>query len=307
MLRFFSSLVAEPGTVKAVPGFLLLALCLTGCGDEKPEPQKAETQTGQKEFAPLDRSLVTYERGRYYTPSVTNDAARSFAELTEDEKRRAEEVRKALRSAGSIDEIQQQLADARTLESAALLDVVDDLLKHDDPLVRTLALTLIEGINSPELARPLRDAFADPSADVRIQAMEVAQHVVDPALCDLLLNMMDDEHISVRQLALQSARNQGEDFAEHAINRAATSPKEDMAMAGLALIESNPSKRTIGIVMRGLDHQSAKVREQAHEMLFLATHQSFKSRAEAQAWWKQYQAAFDDSLVITDAEQFIKR
>lgn len=260
-----------------------------------------------KEFAPLDRSVVTYERGRYYTPSVTNDAARSFAELTDDERRRADAVREALRKTTGINDIQQQLAEARTLESSALLGVVDDLLKHQDPMVRTLALTLIEGVNGPELVGPLRVAFADLSDEVRIQAMEVAQHLIDPAVRDLLLSMMDDENVSVRQLALQAARNQGEDFAELAVARAATSPLEDMAMAGLTLIEASPAKRKIELVFRGLEHRSARVREQAHEMLFLTTHQSFKNLSEARAWWKQNQDAFDDDMVITDTTRFVGR
>ena len=135
--------------------------------------------------------MVTFERGRYYTPSISNEAARSFSEATEEERRRAEEVRKALRGAKTIEQIQRELAEARTLESAALLDVVSDLMKHSDPMVRTLALTLIEGINSPALVNPLREAFADPSAEVRIQAMEVAQHLIDPAVRDLIESRME--------------------------------------------------------------------------------------------------------------------
>lgn len=251
--------------------------------------------------------MVTFERGRYYTPTVTNDAARTFAPASDEERRRAQALRNELRKAKNLQEIQQHLAEARTLESDAMLGVVQDLQKHGDAEVRTLALTLIEGVNSPAVVAPLRNALSDSSAEVRIQAMEVAQHVVDPALRDVLLQAMEDENISVRQLALQAARNQGPEFYELAVARAATSPKEDLAAAGLALIEATPSKKTIGLVMRGLDHVSPKVRDQAHEMLFLTTHQSFPTSASAQAWWKQNAAAFDDDLVITDPERFIKR
>jgi len=307
VLHLLVSRLVKPGAAAAAPGFLSIALLLTGCGERSEEAPIRQPEVGVKELAPVDRSMVTFERGRYYTPSISNEAARSFSEATEEERRRAEEVRKALRGAKTIEQIQRELAEARTLESAALLDVVSDLMKHSDPMVRTLALTLIEGINSPALVNPLREAFADPSAEVRIQAMEVAQHLIDPAVRDLLLNMMDDEHVSVRQLALQAARNQGEEVAALAVARAATSPREDMAMAGLALIEASPAKKNLELVMRGLNHQSAKVREQAHEMLFLTTHQSFKNQAEAQAWWKQHQAAFDDDLVIIDPAQFVQR
>lgn len=302
MLHWLVSHLVKPGAAKAAPGFVSLVLLLSGCGKKREETAAALPEPAGKELAPVTRSVVTYERGRYYTPSASNAAGRSFTEVTEEERRRAEEVRKALSGAKSIDEIQRELAEARTLESAALLEVVSELMKNQDPMVRTLALTLIEGINAPELVNPLREAFADPSADVRIQAMEVAQHVMDPGLREPLLNLMEDEHMSVRQLALQAARNQGEDFAALAIARAATSEREDMAMAGLALIEASPAKKNLELVMRGLSHSSAKVREQAHEMLFLTTHQSFKTQAEAQNWWKVNQSAFDDDLVILQPE-----
>lgn len=297
----------KPRSACAVLGLLLLGATLSSCGDNGNEASKAAAEKKSREMAPLDRSVVTFERGRYYTPTVANDAARTFSAVTDDERRLAAEVRRELKKARGLAEIQQHLADARTLESQALLDVVDDLLKHADAEVRTLALTLIEGVNSPAVVPPLRDSLTDSGVEVRIQAMEVAQHVVDPAIREVLLQAMEDENVSVRQLALQAARNQGAEFNELAVARAATSPKEDMAAAGLTLIEASPSKKTVNLVMRGLDHPSERVREQAHEMLFLTMHQSFPNAAAAQTWWKQNQTAFDDDLVIVDPERFIQR
>jgi HEAT repeat protein len=297
--------MVRPGAVLAAPGFLLLTFLLSGCGDDKPEPP-VTAQPSVKPVAPVDRSVVTYERGEYYTPSVSNHAARAFTDISAEEMKTAKQVRENLRGMTDIGEIQQQLAEARMLESVALMDVVDDLLAHQNPDVRTLALTLIEGINAPQVVQALRRVAKDPSDDVRIQVAEVAQHVVDPSIYDLLLDMMEDENISVRQLALNAARNQGEAAEAQAIARAATSPREDMAAAGLTLIEARPSKKTIDLVMRGLDHNSVNVRQQAHEMLFLVTHQSFNNAAAARAWWRIHQNVFDDDLVILDTEVFLK-
>ena len=295
----------KPGLAVAGLGLFVFATTrVWKAGDPviPPVPQSASSR-----IEPAARSLVTFERGKYYTPTVANSAARTFAEATEDDRRKAASLVGMLSDGSSLDDVQKLLMEARDIESDAVLPVVNKLLKHTNPDARTLGLTLIEGVDSPALVPAVVQALQDPSPDVRIEAMEVAQQITDASLGEIMLKALDDDNLSVRQLALQSAGRLGDDVRSRAIEKAAGSPRPDLASAAVALLEAEPSKRTVGLVFKALDHPSVSVREQAHEMLFLTMHQSFNSAAHAQSWWQQNQDAFNNDLLITDPERFIKR
>lgn len=287
-------------------GFLVLAAAAYYAWSPESAPPPAPTPVTPPSKAEA-RSVVSFDRGRYYTPSVTQGSGRAFAPPSADEDALAAALVERLNKAKNLNAIQDLLAEARSLESAAILKVVDALQSHSDPEVRTLALTLIEGVDSPTLRSTLSKALKDASADVRIQALEVAQHMVDPEMAEIFYGAMEDSHLSVRQLALQAALNQRTDIRDNAIARAATSPQADLAQAGLSFLEATPKKQNIDLVFRALDHANASVREQAHEILFLTLHESFKGSGAARSWWQQNQSAFDDDLVITDPQRFIKQ
>ena len=268
---------------------------LAGCGKPENTP------------APVAPSVVTYERGRMSVAAVTGSPSRNFSEPSPAEKAVARRLCDQLKQNLPVNRVQELLSDARTLESTALLDVASQLHTHTDPEARILGLTLVEGFDSPDIVSLVNRAMKDANDDVRIEAMEVAQHVTDASVYPLLLAAMEDGNLSVRQLALQTATSRPDEIKSQAIARAATSTFEDMANAGLAHLEARPSKMSISLAMRALDHTHQSVRQQAHELLFLTTHQSFRSHADAQAWWTRNQDAFDDDLVIIDPERFIRR
>jgi HEAT repeat protein len=285
---------------------IAIALLLPGCG-ESPTPavpsqeSKAETRPEPKEFTVARRSIVEFKRGKYATPSAPA-APVTFApdSATEDEKARALIAR--IKTAVGAQQMQQLMAEAASLESRRLLDVVDELQKHSNPDLRAQALAWIEGYSSSAITPTLIRALSDSSVDVRMQALETAMNLNDPAVQGLALTAMQDTDLNVRQIGLQAGLRQSEEIQAQIIEAAARSPHADLAQAGLALVEASPSKANVHLLMEALDHAKAPVREQAHEVLALTLHRSFANQAAAKAWWSKNQQLFDEKLVILDTD-----
>ena len=248
-------------------------------------------------------SVVEYRRGRGYSAASANVRANTtFAPATSEETKAAHALAGRLNLATTRKDVADIFSEARTLQSDALLDVVKAALKKTDVDTKVEALTMIDGVDSPAITPVLASALSDPSLEVRLQAMEAAQKLQGEGVKDLALTAMQDEDLNVRQLGLQTGLKQDPETRKEIISTAVLSPKEDLALASMAMLEATPSKNTINLVISALGHNRPKVREQAHEMLFLLLKQDFRSSTAAKSWWQQYQGAFDDNLVAVNYE-----
>lgn len=281
---------------------LLLAAGLTSCR-EKPSAVASVEDSDTPAFRVNRSSVVEYRRGRGYSAASANVRANTtFAPATPEETKAANALAGRLNLATTRKDVADIFSEARTLQSDALLDVVKAALKKTDVDTKVEALTMIDGVDSPAITPVLASALSDPSLEVRLQAMEAAQKLQGEGVKDLALTAMQDEDLNVRQLGLQTGLKQDPETRKEIISTAVLSPKEDLALASMAMLEATPSKSTINLVIGALGHSRAKVREQAHEMLFLLLKQDFRSSAAAKSWWQQYQGAFDDNLVAVNYE-----
>lgn len=282
---------------------LLLAACgkaarrsgEDAAGGEKPAGVAALKNSHQQRLP-----ATHFMRGKY-AGSIRLDPTGVDAAETDEERRRAEALVARLRDgrlpAGQAREI---MAEARQLDTAAVLRVAEPLLQHPDEDVRAEALMLADGAASAAALPLLWRGLQDTSADIRALAMETALQVSDPAVQPLVDAGLNDPSEAVRQFALQTGANQDGQIRDDTIVKGLASPHEDLALAALAEAEATPGKSILPHVIGVLDHKSAEVRESAHEMLFLLLGESFSSAAQARAWWAANQGKFDDDLVLAD-------
>ena len=191
--------------------------------------------------------------------------------------------------------------EARDIGCSGVLGLVDRLLAADDPEVRGQAIGMLEGVTSPGILPLVAKVAADPDTDVRLEAITVAAAMKRGEALPILLKGMGDEDGNVRQTALCGAIDLEPTHRIEALKVAAASPREDVAAAGLAFIEAEPSPDTVPAVLRALDHGSATVRQQAHEIVALTFHQEFPTGVEALAWWEKNKGNYDENLVLLDA------
>lgn len=281
---------------------LLLAAGLTSCR-EKPVAVASSEEADVPGYRVHRSSVVEYRRGRGFSAASSNVRSNAtFAPTTSEETRAAHALAGRLNAATTRKEVADVFAEARALQSDALLNVVKAAMQKADEDTKVEALTMIDGVDSPAITPLLASALRDPSLEVRLQAMEAAQKLQGEGVKDLALTAMQDEDLNVRQLGFDTGTKQDPETREEIIRTAALSPNEDLALASMALLEASPSKNTIATVIGALGHTKPKVREQAHEMLFLLLKQDFKSTSAAKTWWQQYQGAFDDNLVAVNYE-----
>jgi hypothetical protein len=275
---------------------LLPALLLTACGDAPKPPVAAEAKPKPK----AETAIAEFARGRLSTPSAHPEKGRPFGQSSAEDRALVDAALQTL-SSSSSSEVEAKLTELRHIESAELLRVAGTLLQHSDADVRLNGLTLVEGYSDPGLLPLIQTAHRDSSADVRIEAMELAQYITSPTIQPILSAALQDTHNSVRHLALQSALKQDPAVQSSLLDSASASAYPDVAQAALAHTEASPKKSSIGRFFQALDHRDSTVRSQAHEALSLLLHQSFPSAQAAQSWWQKHATAFNDDLVLTDA------
>jgi hypothetical protein len=193
----------------------------------------------------------------------------------------------------------QILAELSAIRSAKNLAVCERLLAHSDPEVRALALTAVHGAEPEGVGALLDKGMRDTSADVRLQALEAAQHFLPQSelLEQSLSKAVGDSDPHVRQLGLYLGLNQPAAARDRILERAASSQHPDLASAAIGVFQSEPSKPNIERIIRGLGHPSPDVREQARDILALNLQQTFTAPAEAMDWWRKNQHHYSEELV----------
>ncbi len=287
----------------AVLPLLLLAACdrtERQAGSVPPAGERASGDAGLKLNRQHKLPASHFMRGKF-TGSISLDPTGSDAVETGEERRRAEALIARLQggqtSPGQAREI---MAEARQLDTAAVLRVAEPLLQHADEDVRAEALMLADGASTTAALPLLRHGLQDASPDIRALAMEAVRQINDPAVQPLVDAGLDDPSEAVRQFALQAGSGQDGQIREDTFLKALASPHEDLALAALAEAEATPDKNILPHVIGALGHKSAEVRESAHEMLFLLLGESFSSASQARAWWAANKSKFDDDLVLAD-------
>lgn len=241
---------------------------------------------------------MSFQRSKYASSPGT--AFSTNFDLPETEEERLEALRlveKLVPSWGNVEAIRDVMAEARLLETNAILRLAEKLMEHPNEDIRAEALMLADGATSIASLKLFEQAMRDASADIRRLAMELAQQMSDPAVRGLVNMGLGDDDQGVRQLAFHLAMNQRDDIRHEVVSRALQSPLEDLAMAGMVEAEAMPGKAVLPRVIESLGHSSPEVRERAHEMLTLLFHEEFISSQHAANWWKENQQDYDEDLV----------
>ena len=284
-------------------------LLLSSCGEQTPGgPNAASTSTttpseasDAQRYQRRKRLPATqFSRGAYAGSIRLAPAGVDEAE-TEDEKRKADALVARARGGNITSQAARDLmAEARQLQTSAILRVAEALLGSPDEAVRAEALMLADGATGPAAVPLLWRGLGDQSPDIRALAMETAQQLEDASIQPFVEAGLQDDNETVRQFALQAGTRQESQTRTNTIVTGLNSAHADVALAALAEAQAAPSKNLLPHVIKTLGHRSPEVKEAAHEMLFLLLGESFSSANQAGSWWSAHQNLFDDDLVLSD-------
>jgi hypothetical protein len=297
--------------------FLLTScsLLLTSCGDDKteqpsttaapsiapvkkaPEPSPPPKKRLRKEHP----SLLEFRPGPYAVPSGQANTAEVTPRqletgLTEEDAEIADMLRSnliTLEKARCLDVI----ARLNAMSSEGVLEVVSQLLKHQDAEVRASALSTLEGVGHPGMGAILATALRDRDADIRLLAIDLLHSTPTDANVSLLTRSLEDQDTNVRSAAFYAGMQQEETKRRQIIAQAATSLQADLAIAALSVLESESRKTNVPYLIRALGHPSDAVRETARESLALTFHAPFTDTASATRWWAANQHRYSAELV----------
>ena len=279
------------------PFVATVPLLLTQCGDKPVAPVADKNEALSSR---VKGEVTRYDQGRY--GALLSGGGRMLLPKNEEEKTRVQALLARLNSEGlSKGTCEAVLAEARTLETEAMLDVVKALLASPEADIRAQALMMLDGAESGAVLPALEQGMKDADLDVRRLAMELALTVQSPMVEGMVTRGMADKDETIRQTALQVGLRQGGVIAERTLASGLGSPHEDLGAASLALLENELSKARMPLALGALDHPSLSVREDARDMLFFLFHERFPDRATAQAWWERHQAEYDENLVLNEA------
>lgn len=290
-------------------GLALVSLLVTSCGDHKPDaasgsPHAAASSSEGADAPRYHRRkrlpATEFSRGAY-AGSIRLAPAGVDAEETEEEKRLADALVARARGGQITPQAARDLmADARQLQTRAILRVAEALMGSPDEAVRAEALMLADGATSAAAVPLLWRGLADSSPDIRSLAMETAQQLEDKSIQPFVEAGLQDDNEAVRQFAMQAGARQESQTRVDTIVKGLGSTHADVALAALAEAQASPSKSLLPHVIKALGHRSTEVKEAAHEMLFLLLGESFSSAGQAGSWWSANQNLFDDDLVLAD-------
>ncbi len=269
-----------------------------------PRPGGDQAASGRTRAAPGGSTIAQFTKSRFARVRAGLEDLPSYVlrpEPSATESRQLQDLSERLAKATDRAAFLAIVDEARDIRCSGVLGLVDGLLAAADPEVRGQAIGMLEGVTSPGILPLVAKVAADPDTDVRLEAVTVAAAMKRGEAMPILLKGMEDEDGNVRQTALCGALDLEPPHRIGALKVAAASPREDVAVAGLAFIEAEPNPDTVPAVLQALDHGSAAVRQQAHEIVALTFHQEFPTGVEALAWWEKNKGNYDENLVLLDA------
>lgn len=291
-------------SAKVLLPFILIVAHLS-CEKKEPmdRPQIQETKKSESVSSKIQQqrhTTVSFQRSKYAS-TFPSPAAGSFdlPETAEERELALAIIRRLELSWGDGEAVRDLMAEARLLETNAILRVAEKLMDHPDEDIRAEALMLADGAGSTAAMKLFTTAMGDTSPDIRRLAMETAQQLIDPSTRGLIETGLGDVDQGVRQLAFHLAMNQQEEIRQEAIVYSLSSPTEDLALVGMVEAEATPSKALLPKVIEALSHPSLEVRESAHEMLALMFHETFENAELAKQWWRENSNQYDDDLVFS--------
>jgi hypothetical protein len=281
-----------------VLGLAIAIVLLTHCGDR---PEKvAETKEMPEVSSRQGREVAVFEQSRY--GGLLSGGGKTLLPASADERELARALLTKLRSEGLGGQAALSvLAEARVMETEAILEVIQALLASPEADIRAQALMMLDGAESGSVLPVLEKGLDDADLDVRRLAMELALTVQSPMVEKMVNQGLVDADETIRQTALQVGLRQGGALADRTLASGIASAHEDLGAASLALLENELNKARLPLALSALEHPAESVREDARDMLFFLFHERFPDRATAAAWWQQNQARYDPDLVLTEA------
>jgi len=207
-----------------------------------------------------------------------------------------ESIDRRIQATTDINEKLELLDDLNYIEDPLVLDIINRELSDPSADIRLSALELLENFDGKEVFSTLRKAFEDSSEEIRIAAIDIIDDVDipggDPEEADILLKAVNDPSENVRSAALNAIDNKSaydlEIIGEDAIKSNYPEVKESI----LESLADTPSVRGVEIIIEGLKDQDPDFRSDVIDELELITDQSFNSYDDARKWWDQHQNEF---------------
>lgn len=296
-------------------------LLLVGCGEKEPpatpapvaeerpapvvpakvlEVRKRPSLAELRKKREKDASALSFRRGRFDNGAVNPAEMAQPMKLTAGDATLDAELQALLPTLGPStpkDACLNAISRLSGLPSTLMPQAVQRLLSHADPEVRGMALTALEGYDDPAVLPAVEMGMKDKDADVRLQALEVLEQVTAPAVKQTLSLALGDADSNVRAAALQLGMKQPPAQRKELLWQAAAAPQPELAITAIQVLDGEPDKTSIPVIIRALSHPSPDVQEVARDTLTLTFHQDFSDAAKAGQWWNANQHRYDAALV----------
>ena len=275
----------------------LLAL-LSGCGDSEPPNPPAPTPP-VAESRPKRSKVAQYQRSPFSNdPMAVGPAvSRPLDDSDPEESARVAALRKRASRDMKKEEALAVISEAQGSATKEVIALAKELARHTDPEVRGSALALAGGFDTPEVLPLVNTALGDEVPDVRLEAVELLRFVKHDSAKPIYKKAILDADPNVRMFAFTSAVEYDDTFKAEILRENVSSPEEDIARSSMAYLEAGLDKSNLDAFMKGLDHASPLVKDQAFERLYFLFDKKFTSTAQAEAWWRQNQANYNEDLV----------
>ena len=161
--------------------------------------------------------------------------------------------------------------------------------------VRMAALNaIIENETSAPAA--VAKAMTDSDEEVRELAVEASQFIDDEQAGDILINAINDQSESVRAMAMETVEEKNDDTKLKVFSEAITSKFEDVKEDVIGALVNMSSPQAVDLLIEGLNDPDADFRDDVIQAIdFLIDHEC-TSYGECKSWWNANKNRFDEEL-----------
>jgi hypothetical protein len=189
------------------------------------------------------------------------------------------------------------LADCSRHPSRKLVDVVAAALTHPDADVRVAAIQVLDGSADAAILPVLQQAAQDADPLVRTAAFLAAKGLRGPEAVAFLTQGAQDSDPNVALNALDAATQFPAADAAAVLAPSVKAATAEVAQLAVMSLQAVAAKPAVPGLISALESPHPVAKAQAEMALFHMVGVGFSSRAEAEEWWKQNAATFDDKLL----------
>ena len=220
--------------------------------------------------------------------------ARSFSELSETERAAFERLQAEFwktTDPGRRQEILGEIDGAAY--DAGFISMAKNILALHDEALSLAAVALLAGNTSPAILPALEIALADPSVQVRREAVMAVDQVRDDAVLGFFGKAFEDSDANVRLSTFNALDDQTRERRIKILSRALEATQTDVQTMAVDTLQLESTPQTVEALFPALDSASAELREAARFSLEFQLSQSFPNAAAARTWWEANRTKFD--------------